>query len=70
MRKIREVELRSDTMTKPTAEMRAAMFTAQVGGECRCYLYKATHLHQIFSLHNINNENKNKKMTDTAKIQR
>lgn len=33
MKNIVEVELRSDTMTKPTDEMREAMFTAVVGGE-------------------------------------
>lgn len=30
---IREIELRSDTMTKPTMEMRKAMFNAVVGDD-------------------------------------
>ena len=33
MKVIREIELRSDTMTKPTMEMRKAMFNAAVGDD-------------------------------------
>lgn len=39
MRKIREVELRSDTMTKPTGEMRLAMLNSQVGGKKKYFLF-------------------------------
>lgn len=33
MKVIHEIELRSDTMTKPTLEMRKAMFNAVVGDD-------------------------------------
>lgn len=33
MKVVREIELRSDTMTKPTLEMRKAMFHAVVGDD-------------------------------------
>lgn len=33
MKIVREIELRSDTMTKPSMEMRQAMFNAVVGDD-------------------------------------
>lgn len=33
MKVVREIELRSDTMTKPSLEMRKAMFNAEVGDD-------------------------------------
>lgn len=33
MKMVREIELRSDTQTKPTEEMRKAMFNAIVGDD-------------------------------------